>query len=41
MFRDATAAVAGDAPPAVLDIAQLTARSLVNAGTKTDETAIG
>ncbi len=28
MFRDATAAVAGDAPTAVLDIAQLTARAL-------------
>jgi Fe-S oxidoreductase len=40
MFRDATAAVAGDAPTVVLDIAQLTARSLVNAGTKTDETSM-
>src|SRR6185312_6505124 len=38
MFRDATAAVAGDAPAVVLDIAQLTARSLVNISTKTDAT---
>ena len=41
MFRDATAAVAGDAPAVVLDIAQLTARSLVNISTKTDATPIG
>jgi hypothetical protein len=40
MFRDATAAIAGDAPPAVLDIAQLTARSLVNITPKTDETVM-
>jgi Fe-S oxidoreductase len=42
MFRDATAAIAGDAPTAVLDIAQLTARSLerVNSAPKTDEPAI-
>ena len=40
MFRDATAAVAGDAETAVLDIAQLTARSLANVSTKTDETAM-
>src|ERR1700759_549170 len=42
MFRDATAAVAGDAGTAVLDIAQLTARSLerVNPAPKTDETAM-
>jgi Fe-S oxidoreductase len=39
MFRDATAAVDGGSP-AVLDIAQLTARSLVNGGAKTDETAM-
>ena len=39
MFRDATAAVDGGSP-AVLDIAQLTARSLVNASAKTDETAM-
>jgi Fe-S oxidoreductase len=39
MFRDATAAADGGSP-AVLDIAQLTARSLVNAGAKTDETAM-
>jgi Fe-S oxidoreductase len=39
MFRDATAGV-GDGSAAVLDIAQLTARSLVNAAAKTDETAM-
>jgi Fe-S oxidoreductase len=39
MFRDATAA--GEASPAVLDIAQLTARSLVNISTKTEATSIG
>jgi Fe-S oxidoreductase len=39
MFRDATAAI-GDGSAAVLDIAQLTARSLVNTGAKTGETAI-
>jgi len=36
MFRDATAAVAGDAPPLVLDIAQLTARSISNTDVKTE-----
>jgi Fe-S oxidoreductase len=41
MFRDATAAVASEASVAVLDIAQLTARSLADVSTKTDETAIG
>jgi Fe-S oxidoreductase len=41
MFRDATAAVAGDAPAAVLDIAQLTARSISAQGVKTEATSIG
>ena len=42
MFRDATAAIAGDAPAVVLDIAQLTARSLerANPTPKTDEAAM-
>jgi Fe-S oxidoreductase len=42
MFRDATAAIAGEAPPMVLDIAQLTARSLQRASSaeKTDEASI-
>jgi Fe-S oxidoreductase len=42
MFRDATAAVAAEAPVAVLDIAQLTARSLerVNPAAKTDDAAM-
>jgi len=41
MFRDATAAVGGDAPPAVLDIAQLTARSILNSDVKTEAAPIG
>jgi Fe-S oxidoreductase len=42
MFRDATAAVGGGSGTAVLDIAQLTARSLerVNSAAKTDEVPI-
>ena len=40
MFRDATTAVAGAAPPAVLDIAQLTARSILSNAVKTDSAPI-
>jgi hypothetical protein len=40
MFRDATAAVAGEAQPAVLDIAQLTARSILSSDVKTESAPI-
>jgi Fe-S oxidoreductase len=40
MFRDATAAVAGDAQPAVLDIAQLTARSILSTDVQTENAPI-
>lgn len=40
MFRDATAAIAADALPAVLDIAQLTARSLERVTPKTEQPTI-
>lgn len=40
MFRDATAAIAADALPAVLDIAQLTARSLERVTRKTEQPTI-
>lgn len=41
MFRDATAAVTGESQAAVLDIAQLTARSIFTTKTKTEDAPIG
>jgi Fe-S oxidoreductase len=41
MFRDATAAGSGDSQAAVLDIAQLTARSILSSGVKTESAPIG
>jgi Fe-S oxidoreductase len=40
MFRDATAALAGESPTAVLDIAQLTARSIISSAVQTDAESI-